>query len=152
MSTWLLLTALAASPAQARTCTGDATLRVDAARDLIDDAYEADPVDKAPLLTRAVILLERTVDDDAGCAPARKLLSQATRLQADFEALSSAAAQESALVRAEETLTAFETEGVDDAADLEALRFQLAALGQLLPGDARLAPLARRAAALGGAR
>ena len=60
-----------------------------------------------------------------------------------------AAAREEVLARATRYVTAMEENGVTDHGDLEALRFQIAALGDHLPDDERVEELARRAAALG---
>ena len=69
-----------------------------------------------------------------------------------MQALSTAAAREEVLARAEESLELLESEGVADPLTLETLRFQLAALGEVMVGDDRVEDLAARAAELGGER
>ena len=136
------------SPAEAGRCGPDATLRVDAARDLYEEAYEAAPIDKAALLERTLILLERTLEDEPGCKAAQKLLKRVDAVQADMEALSTAAALEQALLDAGERVADYEQGGVTDPEALQTLRFHLQALGQLLPDDERVLGLQARAAAL----
>ncbi len=111
MTSWMLLTLLAGPTAQAGACDDDAAARVEAADRLVDLAFDAEPVEKAPLLTRAIILLERTLEDAPGCADAEALRTHATKLHRDIEALSTAAALEDALVRVEADLVRFEAEG-----------------------------------------
>jgi|GEM_PF-2831324 len=145
----LSLTLILSTPADSARCGPDASARVDAASDLIDQAFDADPIDKAAVLERARILLERTLEDEPDCRAAVKLKAHADGLHQDMEALSSAAAQEAVLVRAADTVTVWESGGVTDPDALQALRFQLAALHQLRPDDARVTDLNDRARALG---
>ncbi len=135
--------------AEAGGCSADARARVDSAEQLMVEARQAPAVDKAAVLERARILLERTLKDDPNCRSAARLKTKADELKDDMEALSSAAAREEVLARATRYVTAMEENGVTDYASLEALRFQIAALGDYLPDDERVEDLARRAAALG---
>ncbi len=150
--TILLLLSMLGPPASASDCSETATLRVDAAHELLLDAREAPAIDKAALLERARILLDRTLDEDPTCKSARALKAHADGLVTDVQALSTAAAREEVLARAEESLELLESEGVADPLTLETLRFQLAALGEVMVGDDRVEDLAARAAELGGER
>jgi len=150
--TILLSLALLGAPSFAAPCSETAAVRVDSAKGLLREAHDAPAVDKAALVERARILLERTLDDDPSCRRAEKLKDHADGLAEDVQALSTAAAREGVLARAAETLDVLEAEGVEDPLDVEALRFQLAALDEVMPDDDRVAALSQRAAALGGER
>jgi hypothetical protein len=139
---------LLSAQADAARCSAAATARVDAAEDLLAQAYDAAPIDKAAILERSLILLERTLDDEPACKAAQKLKAHADTLHDDFEALSTAAALEQAIRDAEARVADAEDRGLADPEDLQTLRFHLKALSQLLPGDDRVDGLMTRAAAL----
>ncbi len=126
-------------------CTEIAAARVESAQGLVEESAEAPAIDRAAILERARILLERTLDEDPACQAASDLKIRADQLFEETEPLSSAAAMEETLHRASRRVAEMEQNGAT-AADLEALRFQVAALVDRLPGDVRALELARRAA------
>ena len=132
--------------AQATPCGEAATARTQAASELLAQLADAEAIDKAALLERARILLERTLEEEPGCGDARSLKEKADGLVDEMQARSTLAAMEEALVNADRMLKYMEKKGAGDPSDLEALRFQLAELGRRLPGDERVEALAARAA------
>ena len=137
---------LLAHLAQATPCGGTAAARVEAADGLMVQLADAEDIDKAALLERARILLERTLEEEPGCVEAHVLKRKADGLVDEMQARSTLASMEEALARAGRILAEMEKSGIQDSAELEALRFQLAELGQRLPGDERVEGLAARAA------
>lgn len=146
MAMFLLVWPIAASSP----CDDAAQVRVEAAQGLIDSLEKTHERDRAAVLERARILLERTIEQAPGCTAAHTLQKQANALVGEVGAVSTRAALEEILVDATRYVEAYEKEGVKNAADLEALRFQIAGLRDRLPGDERVDALATRAAALEG--
>jgi hypothetical protein len=145
---YFVLSLFLSFPVQADTCDETAEVRVEAADQLIVDARVAEAIDQAPLLERAQILLENTLEADPSCEPARALLALIETLEPEFRANSAAAAVDVVLSRAGEILLSLETEGVSNPDVLETLRFQLAALDRELGENELLDSLTERAAAL----
>jgi hypothetical protein len=144
MAMFLLVLPVAASSP----CDDAAQARVEVAQGLIDSLEKTSARDRAAVLERARILLERTIEQAPGCESARTLLDQAEAIVEEVAAVSSSAALEEILADATRYVEAYEKEGVKDPTDLEALRFQIAGLKDRLPGDERVDALAARAAAL----
>ena len=148
----LVMSLVFSSSALADTCDETALTRVEAADQLISTARTATALDQAPLLERAQILLEKTLEDDPSCDQAQTLLSLTETLKPEFQANSAAAAVDAIIVRAADTLTILERDGVTNPEVLETLRFQLAALARELGDTERVNSLTERAAALAGAQ
>jgi len=136
--------------AVAKPCDDAAQARVEAAQGLIDSLHKSHERDRAAVLERARILLERTLEAAPGCKAAHTLQQRADNMVGEVEAVSTRAALEEILADATRYVDTYEKEGVKNVADLEALRFQIAGLKDRLPGDERVDALAARAAALQG--
>jgi len=118
------------------------------AEGLIEGLDEAPALERAAVLERARILLEKTVRDAPGCTGAQVLKNRADSLVAETAGVSTQAALEQTLSDTTRIVADYEKEGVADAADIEALRFKIAALERRLDGDERVKALAVRAAGL----
>ena len=136
------------SVAAAAPCDEAAQARTEAAEALIEGLDETPALDRAAVLERARILLERTVRDAPRCKAAHALQKRADSLVAEMSEVSTEAALEQTLTDTTRIVTIYEKEGVRDPADIEALRFKIAALENRLAGDERVVALAVRAAAL----
>ena len=128
-------------------CTEIATARVASAHGLLEASVETAVIDRAAILERARVLLERTLEEDPTCEAATDLKHRADQLFEEAEPLSTAAAVEETLHRATRAAEQMEQNGTTPP-ELEALRFQVAALVDRLPGDVRALDLARRVAAI----
>jgi ABC-type histidine transport system ATPase subunit len=103
---------------------------------------------KAMQVERARILLERVLSEEPKCGDATTLKKQADRLFEEVEVLSSNAAAEQVLARAERLVASLEGTEKVDPAELQATRFLIAALARRLPTEPKVLLLAERAAVL----
>ncbi len=148
MTSLLLVPLLALSPAKADPCNAASVQRIASAEALLDQSLEVEAIDRASMVERARILLERTQEDDADCKDAKKLHKQATRMLKAAEPISMAASLEDALVHALERVEALEQAVEPDPTEVEVVRFMLAELGNHYPGDERVDALVRRTVAV----
>jgi hypothetical protein len=150
LSSLPFLLLLAPSPARAAGCTEMGLARVESARLLLAEAPEVPDIDRASLVERAIILLERTLEAEASCADARSVLKDAQKLLKKVTPVSVAADFEAAVAQASARLQDAEASHPRDPEEIETLRFMIASLLDIKPQDTRLLALARRAAALRG--
>jgi hypothetical protein len=148
MSPLLLVPLLALSPAKADSCSTVSVQRIASAEALLDDSLEAEAIDRASIVERARILLERTQEDDADCKDAKQLHKHATRMLKAAEPISMAASLDDALMHALERVESLELAQEPEPAEIEVVRFMLAELGNHYPGDERIDALVRRAVAV----
>ncbi len=148
MTTLLLVPLLALAPVQAADCFPLSADRIASAEALLDESLEAEAIDRASIVERARILLERVQDEDPGCKTAKSLHKQATKMLKAAEPVSQAASLEDALMHALERVEALEQAEQPDPAEIEVVRFMLAELGNHYPDDERVDALVRRAVAV----
>ena len=148
MTTLLLVPLLALAPVQAADCFPLSADRIASAEALLDESLEAEAIDRASIVERARILLERTQEDDADCKDAKKLHKHATRMLKAAEPISMAASLEDALMHALERVETLEQAEEPEPAEIEVVRFMLAELGNHYPGDERIDALVRRTVAV----
>jgi hypothetical protein len=148
MTPLLLVTALSLGAARAETCTPLSAQRLTAAEALLDQSLQVEAIDRASLVERARILLERTTEQDPACRSARSLHKQATRMLAEAEEVSRAASADEALIHALERVEALEQAAPAGREEIETVRFMLAELASHFPGDERVDALVRRTLAV----
>jgi hypothetical protein len=153
-STMILLSAMLFFPiAQANPVCNDTSLaRLESARTLLGELEEVPDVRKAMQVERVRILLEKVISSEPECSDATLLKREADRLFEEVEILSSAAALETVLTRAEGLVSTLERTESIDPAELQATRFLLAALARRLPNEPKVLDLSERAAGLKGAK
>ena len=144
MTVLFLVPMLALAPAQADACTPISVQRIASAQVLLDRSLEAEAIDRASIVERARILLERTQEDDAGCKAAKSLHKQASKMLKAAEPISMAASLDDALMHALERVEALEQASEPDPGEVEVVRFMLAELGNHYPDDERVDALVRR--------
>lgn len=144
MTALLLVPLLALAPAQADACKPISVQRIASAQALLDQSLEVEAIDRASMVERARILLERTSEDDAGCKSAKSLHKQAGKMLKAAEPISMAASLEDALMHALERVEALEQAAEPDHGEIEVVRFMLAELGNHYPDDERVDALVRR--------
>ncbi len=148
MTALLLVPLLALTPAHADACKPISVQRIASAQALLDQSLEAEAIDRASMVERARILLERTSQDDTGCKTAKSLHKQAGKMLAAAEPISVAASLDDALMHALERVEALELAAEPDRGEVEVVRFMLAALGSYYPDDERVDALVRRVIAV----
>jgi hypothetical protein len=144
MTALFLVHLLALAPVHADACKPISVQRVASAQALLDQSLEAEAIDRASVVERARILLERTMDDDGGCKDAKQLHKQASKMLKAAEPISQAASLEDALMHALERVEALEQATQADPGEIEVVRFMLAELGRHYPDDERVDALVRR--------
>jgi hypothetical protein len=145
LSTFLLLPIVQAESH----CNETSNARIESARGLLDGLNEITETRKAMQVERVRILLEKVLSEEPNCGDATVLKNQADRLFKEVEVLSSNAAAEQVLARAERLVVSLEGTEKVDPAELQATRFLIAALSRRLPTEPKVSLLAARAAALG---
>jgi hypothetical protein len=148
MTTLLLVPLLALAPADAGDCKPLSVQRIAAAQALLDQSLEAEAIDRASVVERSRILLERVQEEDKACRDAKKLHRQATRMLEAAEPISQAASLEDALIHALERVEALEQAEHPERGEIEVVRFMLAELGNHYPDDERVDALVRRTLAV----
>lgn len=150
----ILLSAMLFLPiAQANpSCNETSLARLESARALLGDLEEVPDARKAMQVERVRILLEKVISTEPDCSDATQLKIEADRLFEEVEILSSSAALETVLTRAEGLVATLESAETVDPAELQATRFLIAALAQRLPTEPKILNLSERASRLGGAQ
>ncbi len=129
-------------------CNEASNARIESARGLLDGLDELPDTRKAMQVERVRILLEKVIKEEPKCSDATTLKQRADRLFKEVEVLSSDAAAEQVLARAERLVASLESTEKIDPAELQATRFLIAALARRLPTEPKVPALAERAAAL----
>lgn len=129
-------------------CNETSIARIESARGLLEGLEEIPETRKAMQVERVRILLERVLSEEPKCGNATTLKKQADRLFEEVEVLSSNAAAEQVLARAERLVASLEDTEKVDPAELQATRFLISALARRLPTEPKVLLLAERAAVL----
>lgn len=148
LSAMLFLPVAQANPV----CNETSLARLESARALLGDLEEVPDARKAMQVERVRILLEKVISTEPDCSDATQLKKEADRLFEEVEILSSSAALETVLTRAEGLVATLESAETVDPAELQATRFLIAALAQRLPTEPKILDLSERASRLGGAQ
>jgi len=148
MTALLLVPLLALAPAQADACKPISVQRIASAQALLDQSLEVEAIDRAGMVERARILLEKTQEDDVACKAAKSLHKQASKMLKAAEPISAAASLDDALMHALERVESLEHAEQPDPAEIEVVRFMLAELGNHYSDDERVDALVRRVIAV----
>jgi hypothetical protein len=148
MTTLILVPLLAMSPVDAGACKPLSVQRIASAEALLQQSLEAEAIDRASVVERARILLERVEEEDQACGDAKKLHKHATKMLKAAEPISQAASLDDALMHALERVEALEQAEQADPGEIEVVRFMLAELGNHYPDDERVDALVRRTLAV----
>ena len=141
----IVLFALAtAFGAQADTCKPLTVQRIASAESLMQRSLTAEAIDRASMVERSRILLERSLDDDPACRAVKSAHRCASRMLKAAEPISQAASLDDALMHALERVEALEQAEEPERDEIEVLRFMLAELGRHYPDDERVDALVRR--------